>query len=51
MFHFENYHNFESNQNMLIILGFCFLYHKLQLVLYGMHITPHLHVITDFWKF
>jgi hypothetical protein len=41
------YHNFESYQNMLITLGF-FLYHKLNFVLYIMHITPHLHVAKDF---
>jgi hypothetical protein len=26
----KSYHNFESYQNMLITLGFCVLYHKLQ---------------------
>ncbi len=25
------YHNFESYQNMLTILGFCFLYHELKI--------------------
>ncbi len=25
------YHNFESHQNMLTTLGFCFFYHKLQI--------------------
>ncbi len=44
------YHSFQSYQNMLITLGFCSLYHKLQLCLYSMHITPHLHVIKDFWN-
>ncbi len=35
------YHNFESYQNMLIILGFYFLYHKLQLCFVcHAHYTP-----------
>jgi len=35
------YHNFESYQNMLITLGFCFLYHKLQLFFVcHAHYTP-----------
>ncbi len=46
------YHNFKSYQNRLTTLGFCFLYFKLQFFLgYVMHITPHLHMVTDSWKF
>jgi hypothetical protein len=38
-----------SYQNILIILGFCFINYNF--VLYVMYITPHLHVINDFRKF
>jgi hypothetical protein len=35
------YYNFESYQNMLITLGFCFLYHELQLCFVcHAHYTP-----------
>jgi hypothetical protein len=37
----KTYHNFESYQNMLTTLGFCFLYHKLQLCFVcHAHYTP-----------
>jgi hypothetical protein len=36
---------------MLIILDFCFYIIKYNFVLDVMHITPHLHVVKDFWKF
>jgi hypothetical protein len=36
---------------MLTTLGFCSLYYKLPICLYVMHITPHLHVVKDFWNF
>ncbi len=40
-FSLKNYHNFESYQNMLNILHFSFLYHKLQLCfIYYVHYTP-----------
>jgi len=40
-FIFKINHNFESYQNMLSTLGFCFLYHKLQLFLVShAHFTP-----------
>jgi hypothetical protein len=46
------YHNFESYQNILIILGFYFLViKKYNFVLYVMHITPHLHMVKNSWKF
>jgi hypothetical protein len=46
------YHDFESYQNMLITLGFCFLYHKLQLCfIWAMYIILHLHVVKNFWNF
>jgi len=45
------YHNFESYQNVLITLGFFFLYHKHNFILYVMHITPHLHMVKDSWNF
>jgi hypothetical protein len=41
MFQIENYHDFKSYQNMLIILSFSFLYHKLQLFyICYVHYTP-----------
>jgi hypothetical protein len=43
IFHFKLkiYHNFESYKNMLTILGFCFLYYKLQLCFVcHAHYTP-----------
>jgi hypothetical protein len=36
---------------MLIILGLSFLYDKLQLCLYVMHITHHLHVVEGLLKY
>jgi hypothetical protein len=42
---------FESYQNMLTILGFSFLYHKLQLWYIVMYITPHLHVVNSYERY
>ncbi len=41
---------FESYQNMLTSLRFFLGIIKSNFVLYVMHITPHLHVVRDFWK-
>ncbi len=45
------YHNFESYQNMLITCVFFLGIINYNFVLYFMHITPHLHVVKDFWNF
>jgi len=44
----KKYYNFQIYQIMLNILGFFFMYDKLQLFLYVMDITPHLHVLINF---
>jgi len=46
----KNYPNFELHENMLIILWFFFLYHKYNFALNVMYITPHWHVVKDFWN-
>jgi hypothetical protein len=45
------YLNFKFYENMLIIECFILLFHKLKLCLYVKNITPHLHVVKDFWNF
>jgi hypothetical protein len=45
------YYNFELYQNMLTTLGFCFLYHNYNFLIYVMHITPYLYVIMDYSNF
>jgi hypothetical protein len=45
------YHNFESYQNMLTILGFFLHIINYNFFFYVMHITPHLHVVKDSWNF
>jgi len=55
VFHFEINHNFESYQNMQIILGSIVFYRKLQLF-YICHLhytpfTPHLHVVKNSLNF
>jgi hypothetical protein len=52
IFHFvsKNNPNFELSENMLTILYFIFLYHKLQLC-FRCHVHyTHLHVVKDFWN-
>jgi hypothetical protein len=43
------YFNFKLYENMLIILCFILMFHILQFCLDVLYITPHLHVVTNFW--
>ncbi len=47
----KNYHNFESYQSMLTTLGCFFNIIIYNFIFYVMHITPHLHMVKDSWKF
>jgi hypothetical protein len=53
IFHFilKNYFNFKLYENMLIIFLFFYFFIKIFLKKDVMYITPHLHVVKDFWKF
>jgi hypothetical protein len=43
------YLNFKLYENMWIIWCFILLFHILNFFLDVMYITPHLHVVTNFW--
>jgi len=47
----KNYLNLKLDENMLIILWFFSHIVKYDFALDVMYITPHLHVVKDFWNF
>jgi len=51
-FSLKIYHNLKSNKNMrilLVLVFFCIIIYNF--LIYIMHITPHLIMINDYWKF